>query len=570
MLAFFSSENTNLSPLQKWGGFFFSFLIVAFGQPAWSISLGLLASIGGFACFWRILLTISSKKERFCLAMGWYAAVQMVQLGWFVSHPYFYIYGVLFFCAWLMGAQFGLLALAIQPFTLKRVSYLFGLAGLWVWLEWSRLFILSGLSFNPVGIALSGFIYPLQFASIGGVYFLSFWVMLTNLWMLRTWFFGWNKREISLAIGCALSPYLMGGSHFYYHLNQMNQNTRFISAVLVQPALPIEENLGFQSAEEARNFVLQEWHQILSTMQKQKGRQIDLIVLPEYVVPYGTYHPVFPLENIKKLWKELFGFEALKSLAPLISPYASFLSSDRGNQWLVSNAFIVKSLANLFQSYVVVGFEDSVYLDEEKTCHASYSAAFHFSPDQRPAERYEKRILVPMGEYIPFEFCRELAARYGISGSFTCGKGAKIFNGPVPYGATICYEETYGDLIRENRQKGAELLVNLTNDGWYPNSKLPKQHFDHARLRTVENGIPLMRACNTGITGAIDSLGQVINVLGPDMMKTQEIADSLYVQVPVYHYKTLYAKWGDLFILCLSSLLMIWTIADKFFRCFFF
>jgi apolipoprotein N-acyltransferase len=302
----------------------------------------------------------------------------------------------------------------------------------------------------------------------------------------------------------------------------------------------------------------------LSTTQKQKGKLVDLIVLPEYVVPYGTYHPIFPLEEIKTLWKDLFGVEALKSLAPLHPPFASFLPTDQGNRWLVSNAFIVQSLANLFHSYVIVGLEDSVYVDEEQKRHESYSAAFHFSPDQRTPLRYEKRVLVPMGEYIPFEFCRELASCYGISGSFTCGKEAKIFPGPVPYGATICYEETYGDLVCENRQKGAELLVNLTNDGWYPNSRLPQQHFDHARLRTVENGVPLVRACNTGITGAMDSLGQVIAVLGPDHMKTQEIADSLCVQVPTYHYATLYSKWGDKFILFLSGLFFMLALIFRY------
>ena len=96
------------------------------------------------------------------------------------------------------------------------------------------------------------------------------------------------------------------------------------------------------------------------------------------------------------------------------------------------------------------------------------------------------------------------------------------------------------------------LLVNLTSDVWYPNSRLPKQHFDHARLRTVENGIPLIRACNTGITGGIDSLGRIINVLGDNYSESEWIADSIKITVPKYTYGTVYSKTGDLLIIIIS------------------
>jgi apolipoprotein N-acyltransferase len=229
-------------------------------------------------------------------------------------------------------------------------------------------------------------------------------------------------------------------------------------------------------------------------------------------------------------------------------------TSEGVRQW-GSNAYIVQALANLFQAHVVIGLEDSVY--EANRRLEAYSAAFHFLPGNQPPTRYEKQILVPMGEYIPFHWCREMAASYGITGSFTCGRAAKVFQGPVPFGASICYEEIYGDLMRQNRLQGAKLLVNLTNDGWFPHSRLPKQHFDHARLRTVENGIPLVRACNTGITGAVDSLGRIIGVLGEDPLHAQDLADSLRLNIPLYHYQTLYMHFGDLPILGLSCLCLL-------------
>ena len=101
--------------------------------------------------------------------------------------------------------------------------------------------------------------------------------------------------------------------------------------------------------------------------------------------------------------------------------------------------------------------------------------------------------------------------------------------------------------MRENRLTGAELLVNVTNDGWFPHSRLPQQHSDHSRLRTVETGIPLVRACNTGVTAACDSLGQVLGALSEESGQ-----GTLLVDVPLYSYFTLYTVWGDLFIIALA------------------
>lgn len=545
-----AKHGLSLKAWQKWGLLGLSFLIVAFGQPVWSGLLGLVAAIGGFACFWRVLLDISDVKQRFCIAMGWYASVQVVQLSWFLSHPYLYIYIVTMICAWLMGAQWGLLAIWMKPSTFHYFPRLLALAGLWTLLEWSRLFLLSGLPFNPVGLTLSGGIYPLQFASIGGIYGLSFWVILTNLLLVRAWIQPQSYRNW-IAFGLtAFIPYVYGWAHLHYHEKSLAHESKSLKVILVQSALPIEENMKFQSAEDARQFVLSEWRLILQTMQKHVGQKVDLIALPEYLVPYGTYHHVFPIEDVQKLFHELFG-KVSYAFPNQASSYIDLFWIDGGMRWLVSNAYLAQTLANLFKAHVVIGLEDNVYVQQRKA--ESYSSAFHFVPgsNQLP-KRYEKRILVPMGEYIPFEWARQLARQYGITGSFSCGTCAKVFDGPVPFGTSICYEELYGDLMRENRVKGAELLVNLTNDGWYPHSRLPQQHFDHSRLRTVENGIPLVRACNTGVTGAIDSLGRVIAVLGEDPMQVQEVADSLRVDVPLYHYWTFYSQYGDLPVLGLS------------------
>ena len=113
--------------------------------------------------------------------------------------------------------------------------------------------------------------------------------------------------------------------------------------------------------------------------------------------------------------------------------------------------------------------------------------------------------------------------------------------------------------MRENKLKGAEFLINLTSDVWYPNSRLTQQHLDHARLRTTEGGLPLLRACNTGITCAIDSLGRTLASFGEEEWKQ----GALKVEVPLYHYKTPYTLYGDSLILGFSALMTLIFLVKK-------
>lgn len=534
----------------------FSFLLVAFGQPVWGWWLGLISACVGLALFWRVLLDIPIKSTRFFVAAGWYASVQAVQLSWMISHPFLYIYGVVLLCGWITGIPFGFVALFIQRSLFSSISRLCAVAGLWTIFEWTRLFILTGLPFNPVGLSLTSSLYPLQLASIGGIYFLSFWVMCTNLFALKVWLEGFRWRSMAAWGLIAIFPYLFGFIHLSYHAQAMEKDKGTLSALLIQPAFAIEEDVSFRSGEEVRQFVLNEWKQIFSLASPYLNQTFDLIVLPENVVPYGTYYSIFPLSDAQALFHKLFGLQVDSFFPPLNEPYAYKLEAEGESEWLVSNAFFVQTMANLYNADVVIGLEDAIQKTPMLAEH--YSAAFHFTPDQyQHIPRYEKRVLVPMGEYIPFEFCQTMAARYGITGSFTSGKSAKLFQGKVPFGPSICYEEMYGDLMRENRVLGAQLLVNLTNDGWYPQSQLPQQHFDHSRLRTVENGIPLLRACNTGVTGGVDSLGRIVKVLGDNPLESQMTPGALHIEIPTYHYQTLYSRVGDKLIIGLCLLLLL-------------
>lgn len=527
-----------------------SCFVVALGQPAWSKELGILASLVGYALFFRVLLAIERPVQRFLLGTIWFAVTQFIQLSWVFSHPFLYIY--VFWTVWplLLGMQFGCVAYFVTPRVLSAFNGVLLLSGLWTLMEWIRFHILSGYSLNLAGMALTGHLYPLQFASLGGVLGLSFWVILVNGQMLRAWLFA-GKSSWALASALALLPYVYGVVSLSKHERNMEKHKETLTALLVQTAFPVEVSVREQKDIVA--YVTNQWRKILEITTKARGTKLDLIALPEYVVPLGTYTFVYPYEKVKKVFQDIFGEEVL-TLLPKIDVHLGVEEwTPQGSQILVNNAYWLQGIANVYDSPVVAGLADVEGINSQERHH--FSAAQFFVPGLQPRwpERYEKRVLVPLGEYIPFEFCRKLAASYGIQGSFTCGNEAKVFAHPrIPFGVSICYEETFGNLMRDNRVKGAQLLVNLTNDAWFPESRLPQQHLDHARLRTVENGIPLLRSCNTGKTAAIDSLGKIHCILGEGDPNQESISDSLLVTLPHYHYQTIYSRFGDLLVVCFS------------------
>ncbi len=530
--------------------------MVGFGQPAWNKGLALASAALGYALFFGLLCTQQNPKKRFWSAALWFTGVQLIQLSWLTSHPYLYIYFVYFALSLWLGLQFGIIGYFIEPRRLLTYRWILGLSGLWVLLEWSRLFVLSGFSFNPIGLSLTAHLYPMQLASLWGIYGLSFWVMLVNLVALKAWLERFTWKNVTLWGLLALFPYLYGWTHVNYH-DLQNKNSETFTAILVQPSFPAEEVLKITDSKEFYFLILKEWRQILNITKKHSGKNADLLILPEAVLPYGTYSFVYPLSVVQKTFLETYGSDSLKTLPPLESPLAIKQNTLQGKIWRVNNAYWIQALANYFQTEVVAGLEDAEDIEEGQREY--YSSAIHFLPqtEAKPefsTSRYEKRVLVPMGEYIPFSYLAKLAEQYGLLGSFTPGKEAKVFKGKKNLGLSICYEETYGHLMRENKQKGAEILLNLTSDIWYPNSRLIFQHFDHSRLRTVENGIPLLRACNTGVTAGLDSLGRVIAQLGDSPQNIESLSDSLLVTVPLHSYQPPYVFWGDWLIIGLSLL----------------
>ena len=126
---------------------------------------------------------------------------------------------------------------------------------------------------------------------------------------------------------------------------------------------------------------------------------------------------------------------------------------------------------------------------------------------------YDKWHLVPFGEYIPDWLPLPIMVLPG--DGFAAGPGPRTLHVPglPPFGALICYEAIFSGQIVDRADRPA-WLVNVTNDAWFGNSTGPRQHLAAARMRAVEEGLPLLRAANTGISAAFDACGHELGRLG--------------------------------------------------------
>ena len=169
-----------------------------------------------------------------------------------------------------------------------------------------------------------------------------------------------------------------------------------------------------------------------------------------------------------------------------------------------------------------------------------FGSASFYLPDGTYAGRYDKMHLVPFGEYTPYKQLFFFAGHLLDGLNFVPGTERRLFSvGGHRYGVFICYESIFGDEVREFAQRGAEVLVNLSDDGWYGDTSAPWEHLDMARMRAIENRRWLLRATNTGVTASIDPEGRIVAAL------PRHVRDAIEVPFGYRRDMTFYTRHGD-------------------------
>jgi apolipoprotein N-acyltransferase len=173
-----------------------------------------------------------------------------------------------------------------------------------------------------------------------------------------------------------------------------------------------------------------------------------------------------------------------------------------------------------------------------------YNSALLFDAQGQRVFVYDKVHLVPFGEYEPFPLIhRVVTSVSGEVGGFH--KGNKYLVGPLPGGHTfsvfICYEAIYPGEVRRFAANGAQLFINISNDGWFGRSAAAEQHLHMARVRAVENRRWMVRATNNGFTVSVDPYGRVYQPLPPDVRAAADLPYDFRTD------KTIYSRFGDWF-----------------------
>ncbi|MFH1476694.1 MAG: apolipoprotein N-acyltransferase [Verrucomicrobiota bacterium] len=395
------------------------------------------------------------------LSIAWLTRVSWV--GWF----FLGLYCALFMAGFALIVSWWIARNGFYPRLRDSLLALF-IPAVWVGWEYLRATLFSGFPWNPLGVSQYANWPLIQVAEIGGVYLVSYLVVLVNAALaLALLKYIWRQPGAPLRIPLELLIALLGiGLALLYGrlaLRRLPETTDTLKIAAVQVNIP----------------QLEKWSEVWTSAINNRLRRTslqaiahyapDLIVWPETVVPdFVRTSPV-----------------SRKIVADVTGHGVSVLMG-------------------------------SMDFDDSGRAIKYFNSAFLYQPDDSAPQTYAKRHLVLFGEYIPLEqwipFLRVLTP---VAESFTPGREATVFQmGRRAFAVLICFEDTVAGLARDCVRAGARLLINQTNDAWFDPSWASRQHMAQCVFRCVENRVSAVRATNTGITCVIDRCGRIVRRLG--------------------------------------------------------
>jgi len=380
----------------------------------------------------------------------------------------------------------------------------------WVALEFLRNYVLTGFPWASLGHTQARTLWLAQLSSLGGVYLVAFVVILSNTVLEALWSW-WRQKGPLPRTGLIVWAAVLGLSSIYSAARLSGspapEGARRIRAAVVQGNL--DEKVDLRGwAGQGFVFML-----MLQQSRQAEAEGAELVVWPEGTLP-GAVRP----------------------------------GTDTFEPFAIHSVFPKRS--ELIIGGVTRGSQ------EGKTVLTN--SAFLTGPDLRIRARYDKRHLVPFGEYVPlasilpYEWFIPAGAAF-----FSPGPDHRPLEASAgKLGMLICYEAIFPEVARETVDLGAQVLVNITNDSWYGFSSAPYQHLAIARMRAVETGRFMLRAANTGVSAVIDPRGRVLERIPVGLVSTESDrahpadlvpAARLTRTVALLDGRTVYVVLGDLF-----------------------
>lgn len=212
---------------------------------------------------------------------------------------------------------------------------------------------------------------------------------------------------------------------------------------------------------------------------------------------------------------------------------------------------------NLTGVSTLVGTVDKVKSLEQKKDY--FNSSFFFTKN-KDIQVYNKTHLVPFAEYVPFSDIIPIFKKFNFGqGNFNKGKEISIFDlKGLKYSNIICYESSIPRIINQIARSGVNFLTVQTNDGWLGNSIGPIQHYNIAKIRAIENRIPIIRSGNNGVSGLILPNGISVNE------KPLGVTSVFKVSVPIVKPGTFFSQNGNIFVvLCLIIIIILWSLKNS-------
>jgi apolipoprotein N-acyltransferase len=419
----------------------------------------------------------------------------------------------------------------------RRMCWTFFCAASWVAMEMIVVRQFGGFPWNLLGASQYRILPLTQIASVTGVYGVAFLVVWTSVSLLcAAAAIVRRPGSRSVWFGEMIFPMLVVAVTFafgFHRIGHFPAPTRELKVTLVQPSIP--QTLIWNSENDMERF-----HELIRLSELALTNETDLLIWPEAAIP-----------------KMLRYNEEIR--LPLLN------------------------LARAHHVWIIVGSDDAEpRAGSHKPDDADYfNASFLISPEGAVVARYCKRDLVIFGEYVPLvRWLPFLKWFTPIDGGFTSGDKPGVFvmeiaerRSPTRHESTpdekragseigapsetafrvktsplICYEDTFPQLGRESAGDDTDFLVNLTNDGWFGEGAAQWQQAACATFRAVENGLPLVRCANTGLTCWVDEAGRIREIFSD---KTGSVYGAGFVTmaIPITENRTptFYHQHGDWF-----------------------